>query len=395
MALSDSKIKKAKPLEKKYKLHDGEGLYLLVMPNGSKLWKMRYTRNGKTVELSLGKYPYVSLLDARGKRHEAREQLAQGIDPKQAYAKNKKIASGENTFRAVAKKLVEQKEKYVVPKTVREINSKLDLHVFPYIGDMAMDEIQTSDVKEIVQRVDRAGHAYQANRVLGLISEVFRYGIIDEVCQYDVASPLKGFINVPPTKHHPTITDPKRAGEMLADTWLYHGSFRVRMALRLMPYVFLRTQEVRFLKWEEVDFDRKLIVLSAEKMKSRRPHYVPLARQVIDLLTTVKEKSDGEYVFSIVRRGKEATMSNSTINNALGILGYKGEIVGHGFRGMASTMLYETQEYSEELIETQLAHTEQKDEKKAYNHAKYLTHRAKMMQDWADMLDDLRRNGSR
>ncbi|MPV86880.1 tyrosine-type recombinase/integrase [Ostreibacterium oceani] len=390
MPLSDLQIKKAKPAEKKYKLNDGHGLFLLVKPNGSKFFYFRFSQHRKQREKYLGEYPAVTLAAARIAVALARENIDRGLSPFPDKKAKTKI-----TFSDVTAQFLKQKAKHVTPKTLDTARSRFENHVFPFIGNRAITEISTAEVKAILVRLDDDGKSSLAIRTRSLISAVFRYGILDGVCDYDVAAPLTGFIKRKKVKHMPALTTPREVSALLGAIWGYHGAFRTRVALKLMAYCFVRTQEMRFAEWSEFDFDRGLWVIPAEKMKMARPHIVPLAHQSIELLKSINEYTgDRKYVFSNPRRDKDVTMSENTINNALKILGFEGVMVGHGFRAMASTMLHE-QGYSPLHIEMQLAHAEKNSVKAAYNHAEYLAPRATMMQNWADYLDDLRLNPPR
>jgi len=394
MALSDAKVKAAKiPAGKKLsKLFDGGGLYLLVKASG-KYWKLKYRFAGKEKTLSIGVYPAVSLKEAREKRYQAKKLLEQNIDPGQKKQADKRKNDAESkaiTFEGVATEWMARQSKHWVETTIVNTQAKLDKHVFPWIGSLPIGDIEAPDVLALVQRLEKLGTIETAHRLKMLCSRIFRYGIATGKIKYDPTIGLQGALTPLNVKHRSTITDPRKVGALLRAIQGFEGTFVVQCALRITPYVFVRPGELRHAEWPEIDFNAAEWRIPAEKMKMRVAHIVPLSKQVVAILKELQPLTGrGKYVFPSIRNPSRP-MSENTINASLRRIGYsKEEICAHGFRAMASTMLHE-QGWNSDVIERQLAHKEGNAIKGAYNHARHLPERKKMMQHWADYLDVLR-----
>ncbi len=385
--LTDREIKTATVRDRGYRIYDKNGLFLLIRPSGSKSFGMRYTAAGKRREVAIGKYPDVSLKKARLKVAEYHSLLDDGIDP----IEFKKKTSINNSFKSIADDWLCKTKNDVTPKHRASIQSRLDNHVIPRIGSINVGDLRTPDIKDVLDEIMIKGVHETAQRCLGYISEILRYAVLCGLCDFDVTTPLKGYIKKPPVQHRAALVDPDEIGELLRKMWLYNGTVRVKYGLRLSAYALLRPQEIRKAEWAEIDWNKRVWVIPSEKMKQRRMHIVPLANQVIALLEQMKDfTGDRRYIFSLPNRHREKPMSENAINDALKRMGYQGIQTAHGFRGMASTILHE-QEYNTLHIEMQLAHVEKNNVKAAYNHALYLPQRAKMMQEYADYLDSLRK----
>lgn len=391
--LSDKAIQAAKRKERPYKLADGEGLTLLVNPNGSKLWRFRYRHEGREKMLGFGGYPDTSAKLARGKRDQARKLLAQGLDPS-GSRQAEKTARG-NTFEAIGREWLVLQEKKLAPATYAKAVWTLETLVFPYLGTRPIDKITATDVLKVLKRIEGRGLYETAHRTRQRISQVCRYAVVTERAQNDVTLNLRGALAPVVTTNHAAITEPAKIGELMRSIEGYKGQAVTWYALRIAPLVFVRPGELRHAEWSEFDLDGNdpQWRIPGEKMKMREQHIVPLSRQVVTLLRELQALTgSGKYLFPALTTTKRC-MSENTINLALRRMGYTNEeMTGHGFRSTASTSLNE-QGWHPDLIELQLAHAERNSVRAAYNKAQRLPERRKMMQAWADYLDALKVDG--
>lgn len=395
MKLTDTFIRSIKPGAKVQKLSDGEGLYLHVTPAGGKLWRLAYRFCGKQKTLSFGAYPAVSLKEARARRFKAKELLAAGIDPgeqkKQAKADASAIAKEmATTFEAVAREWFEKKTAHLTPDYRKQIISRLEKMIFPHIGTIPMARLESADILVASNHAEKRGAIETAHRLVRLTGQICRYARLVGYCKYDVASGLSEALPSVQTTHLAAITEPEKIGQLLRAIEEYDGYPSIAFALRILPYVFVRSGEIRAAQWSEINLDTAEWTIPAGRMKMRQPHYVPLARQVVKLFEAQREYScDCDLVFPSPFSNTRC-ISDMGLLNALRRIGYaKGEMTIHGFRGMASTLLNE-QGYRSDVIEAQLAHGERNAVRKAYNHAAYISERRNMLQEWADYLDVLR-----
>lgn len=392
MPLTDKAIRNAKAAEKPYKLHDEKGLYLLVNQAGRKYFRFDYRFGGKRKTLALGVFPDVSLKEARVKRDEARKLIQAGTDAMQDKAAKKlsQFQNQANGFEAVAKEWIDKAKHLWTDGHTITIVRRLQLHVLPWLGAMPVSEITPNDLLLVLRRIEDQGAKETAHRVNQICGQVFRYAIITGRCSQNPAHNLRGALIPATPKNMAAITDPKEIGGLLRAIDSYQGHFVTKCALRLAPLVFVRPIELRSGAWKEIDFETATWKIPAEKMKMRRDHLVPLSRQAVAILQELFPLTGrGRYVFPSIRTS-ERPMSENTVLAALRRMGYgKDEMCGHGFRGMASTVLHE-QGWPSDVIELQLAHSERNKVKSAYNHAEHLDDRRKMMQAWADYLDGLR-----
>ncbi|MDX8399004.1 MAG: tyrosine-type recombinase/integrase [Gallionellaceae bacterium] len=395
MALTDAKVKTARLASGKVqqKLTDGGGLYLLLRGSG-KYWRLDYAFCNKRKTLALGTYPQVGLKQARAAKEQAKEQLAEGIDPNQAKKEDKRqqiVATQAATFEGVAIEWLDKKGQQLKASTLKHRKAELNNHVLPWLGKTKVDHIKPLDVLEVCQRVEACGHNEAAHRVKMLCSQILRYAVATGRIDSDPTRDIQGALAPVVTKHRPCLTDPKEVGALMRAIKEHQGTFIVHAALRLSPYLLLRAGELRTLQWQYIDFEANTITIPAEKMKMRLTHVVPLSRQALAILHEVKALTgQGVYVFHGAR-AISRPMSDGAINAALRILGYdtKKQQCAHGFRGTASTLLHE-QGFNTAYIERQLAHKEGNAVKAAYNHARHLPQRTEMMQQYADYLDGLR-----
>lgn len=390
MPLSDAAIRKAKPTDKPQKLADGGGLYLLLNPNGSKWWRIKYRFDGKEKLLSLGVYPDTGLAEARSKRDAARKQLALGIDPG-AHRKAEKVAGAEraaNSFAVVAEEWLAKQR--LAPATMAKARWTLNELVNPWIGNRPISAIDAPEMLKLLQRIEERGAHETAHRTKQRCGQIFRYAIATGRATHDPTVDLRGALTPVAVKHRAAITDPLKMGELLRAIDGYTGSLVVRSALKLAPLLFVRPGELRQAEWSEFDLDSEQWRIPANKMKMREEHIVPLPAQAVAILRELHPLTGrGIYVFP-GERSRSRPMSDGTVNAALRRMGFdKDTMTGHGFRAMASTRLNEMG-WAPDVIERQLAHAERNKVRAAYNRAQYLAERKKMIQTWADYLDGLR-----
>lgn len=393
MPLSDTAIRKAKSTDKPQKLADGGGLYLLLNPNGSKWWRLKFRFDGKEKLLSLGVYPDTGLAEARSKRDAARKQLALGIDPG-AHRKAEKSAGAEraaNSFAVVAEEWLAKQ--HLAPATMAKARWTLNDLVNPWIGNRPISAIDAPEMLKLLQRIEERGAHETAHRTKQRCGQIFRYAIATGRAKHDPTADLRGALTPVAVKHRAAITDPLKMGELLRAIDSYTGGLVVRSALKLAPLLFVRPGELRQAEWPEFDLDSAQWRIPANKMKMREEHIVPLPAQAVAILRELHPLTGrGIYVFP-GERSRSRPMSDGTINAALRRMGFdKDTMTGHGFRAMASTRLNEMG-WAPDVIERQLAHAERNKVRAAYNRAQYLAERKKMIQTWADYLDGLRVGG--
>lgn len=391
MPLTDTAIRTAKPGEKPYKLADEKGLFLLVNPNGSKWWRLKFRVGGKEKQLSFGTYPDVGLKEARGKRDDARKLLADGVDPSETRKAQKATRNDQmaNSFEVIAREWLEGQKSVVTAGQYDKTLARLQNDVFPWLGAKPVTEISAPDVLSVIRRIDARGARYTAHRCRGQISQVMRYAIATGRAERDPCPDLRGAIPSAVSGNFASITDPAAVGEMLRAFDGFSGTFVVKCALEIAPRVFVRPGELRKAEWEKFDLDKAEWRYFVTKTKTE--HLVPLASQVVTLLRDLRALTGhGRFVFP--GRDPQKAMSEAAINAALRRMGYdtKTEITGHGFRAMARTILHEELHVKPEVIEHQLAHKVPDANGTAYNRTKFLKDRVAMMQLWADYLDKLK-----
>lgn len=388
MPLTDTTLRSVKPSDKPQKLFDGHGLFLLVSPNGSKAWRLKYYINGKEKLLSLGKYPLISLKEARERANSHRKSIENGIDPSFERKMNKQ--QQKITFQIMADEWLEMKRMTVSEARVSLLQGRLNRYILPAIGAMPINQITGADILAMCKKAEAKGTAFIPGEIRSNCSQIFRYAIATGKAERNPANDIQGAVLQYTSKNFPTITTPEEVANLLLAIDNYEGTMLVRNALKLLVLTFVRSNELRNAEWSEIDYNNGLWRIPAEKMKMRRDHIVPLSKQSIAILKTIQPFSgDGIYVFPNYRDDKRC-ISKSTLHKAVRQLGIeKGSVVPHGFRAMASTLLNE-QGYNADWIERQLAHAPRNIIRGIYNRAEYLPERRKMMQDWADYLDDLR-----
>ena len=392
MSLTDVAIRKAKAGEKPIKLYDERGLYLEVSPSGGKWWRLKYRFEGKEKRLSLGVYPDVGLKEARDRRDAARKVLADGVDPS-ANRKAQKAAKADraaNSFEVLAR---EWYAKFVSAwgdlHRVRVLR-RLERDVFPWIGERPIAEITASELLTIIRRVENRGALDTAHRVLSTCGQVFRYAVATLRAERDPSVDLRGALPPADTNHFAATTDPERVAAILRDMDGYEGTFVVKSALRLAPLFFVRPGELRKAEWADIDMDAAEWRYFVTKTKTH--HIVPLCAQALETLRELKPLTGrGRYVFPSARSSTRP-MSENAVLAAMRRMGIgKEEMTGHGFRAVARTILDEVLGVRPDFIEHQLAHAVRDPNGRAYNRTAHLVERRKMMQQWADYLDKLKK----
>ncbi len=394
MALTDTRIRNAKPRAKAYKLGDGGGMYLLVTPDGARYWRMDYRFAGKRRTLALGVYPIVTLSNARTHREEARLLLAQNVDPSAAKKTAKRVAklAGENTFEAVAREWIANQRNRLSERYRNLLLGRLEADIFPQIGSRPIADINALELLDALRRIERREAIETALRLRQTCGQVFRYAIATGRAKYDPSADLRGALKSPgrPRGHKAMPLD--EVPKFLSALAVYDGEPRTRLALRLMVLTFARTTELRAARWSEFENlaeNGPLWRIPAERTKMKREHIVPLAPQAVAVLGELRALPASENSpFLFPSPSREGYMSNNTMLYALYRMGYHGRATVHGFRAMASTALNEMG-FRPDVIERQLAHQEQNAVRAAYNRAEYLVQRGAMMKQWADYLDVL------
>lgn len=388
MPLTDTQIKNLKPSEKPLRVFDGNGLYLEVSPAGGKLFRYKYRFNGKYKTFSIGKYPDVSLSDARKAHQNAREQLAAGFDP--SAVKREQKLKQTKTFETVATEWWKTQRPKWTNDYAKTVWRRIESDMLPWLKNRPIDELTTAELLAALRRVESRGAIDTAHRICQYLNNI---GIYSVACGYIQNNPANNLVKaLKQTLKRPmaAITEPKQIKILLKAIDEFEGSFIVRQALRIAPLVFVRPGELRMAMWEEIDLKESLWTIPSAKMKMRRDHIVPLSRQAVEILEELRPLTGaGIYVFPSVRTNARP-MSENTINAALRRMDYsKDEMTGHGFRTMASTRLHEMG-WRSEIIEFQLAHVDKNTVRGIYNRAEYLEERKQMMQSWADYLDGLK-----
>lgn len=401
MPLTDTAIRQAKPQEKPFKLADERGLFLLVQPAGSKLWRFKYRWQGKEKLLALGRYPDVSLASARKLRDAARERLAAGEDPSAARKATRQAAkvAADNTFEATARAWWEKWRTNHTEGTANGALRSLEIHAFPRIGAMPIAAIGPVDVLELLRRIEAKGSTETLKRVRARIGEIFIYAIANGIATSNPAAGLHKAVMPHTEQRRPAL----RAGE-LRDFFVRLEAVRIsqpiKLAIRLLVLTFVRPGELRCAQWPEFDLDTGVWTVPAERdrsrgltgMKMREEHIVPLSRQAVAVLRELQDHTDGRDLLFPNRNGQGRPISDGTINSALRAMGYQAhEVTGHGFRATATGALLELG-FRPDVIDRQLAHRERKQVFAAYSHhAQFLPERTKMMQAWADYVDRLQK----
>jgi len=392
MALTDAQIRTLKPVNKQFKKFDGNGLLLLVKPNGSKLFQGKYRFNGKERLASYGPYPDISLKEARIDHEKLRALLRQGIDP----ANDSRLPNSDPEhlqFKTAAEEWYQNKLPAWAAATVKKRRALLDNDLLPWLGDIPFSEITPTKLLKALRRIEGRGALDTARNAQQVLNDICRYAVWTQRITSNPASDLQGALKPFKTKHRPAIVEPTSFGQLLRKLESYQGRFQTKMLLQILPLVFQRPGNVRQMEWVEIHWDKAEWRIPASKMKMREDHIVPLSKQALSILNELQPLTGRyRYVFSNQSNKTERCASENTINKALRTLGVDTSEThcAHGFRASARTMLDEQLDFPIELIEHQLAHTVKDALGRAYNRTKHLPQRLDMMQKWADYLDKVK-----
>jgi integrase len=393
MSLSVISIKAAKGRDKPYKLTDSGGLYLLVGPSGQRYWRLNYRFLGKQKTMCIGVWPDTGLAEARDERDAARKLLARGQDPIELAKQERVVATiaASNDFKAVADEwLSKMKLEGRSPVTMKKLHWLVDF-INLSIGKRPVASVTAYELLTMLRKMESKGRYETAKRLRSTCSQIFRYAIATARAERDVAADLRGALISPKPVHRAAITTAEEAGGLLRAIDGLDGFATTRIALQLLPHVFVRPGELRFAEWKDFDFDKALWTIPAHKTKMRRPHSIPLSRQALKILGTIEHDARYSLLLFPSMRTVARPMSENTINAVLRRLGYaQNEMTGHGFRAMAATLLNEMGLWNPDAIERQLAHCDTNAVRRAYTRGEYWEERVRMMQHWSDHLDFLR-----
>jgi len=396
MPLTDTAIRAIKPTSKTAKFFDGGGLYLEVAPSGGKWWRLKYRFQGKEKRISLGTYPTIGLKEARERREDTKKILANGIDPsaQRQAIKVSTTSIDKDSFEVVTREWFDKHVVNLAPSYSKKVRSLFERQIFPVLGAKPIAEVEPTDVLNAARHVEQTGAIETAHRLIQICGQVFRYAIATGRTKYDVSTGLHAALPKVNVKHMATLTDKKRIGQLLRAIDAYGGFFPVRCALRLAPLLFVRPGELQKAEWAEFDLPVAEWRLPASKMKMRQRHIVPLSSQALSILAELQPYTgNGQFLFPSIRTTTKPIALESMLV-AIRSMGFtQDEMTMHGFRGMASTLLNEMG-YNRDWIERQLAHGERDHVRAAYNYAEHLPERRRMMQEWANYLDELKANNN-
>jgi len=407
MALTDTKVRSAKPEAKEYSLVDGDGMFLLIHPNGSKYWRFRFRFGGKQHLMAFGVYPETSLADARQKREEARRLVAAGVDPREhKRAVKEEQAKEVITFESVARDWHASNQKWSESHSGRVLKS-LEDNLFDAIGKRNIAELKTRDLLIPIKAVEMSGRLEVAARLQQRTTAIMRFAVQSGLIDYNPAQEITGAVATAKRQHRAAL-ELNRIPELLHRIDTYTGRPLTRLAVELTLLVFIRSSELRFARWSEVDFENAMWTIPGEReplegvkhshrgSKMRTPHLVPLSRQALTILGKIKSMSGNRELIFVGDHDPRKPMSENTVNKALRVMGYdtKVEVCGHGFRTMACSSLIESGLWSKDAVERQMSHQERNSVRAAYIHkAEHLGERKLMIQWWADYLDVNREKG--
>lgn len=387
MPLTDVAVRAAKPREKSYKLADGQGMYLEVMPTGAKYWRLKYRIDGKEKRMALGVYPAVSLLQARKARDGVKDNLRAGLDPSHEKRRVKLERSLErtNSFESIAREWHGTRKESWSEGHATRVLKRLEQELFPSLGARPIREITAPELLDVIRKIESRDALELSHRALQAASQVFRYAIVTSRADRDPAPDLRGALKTRSVVHMKRVGEAE-IPELMRNIATYNGELQTRLALQFIALTFVRTSELRYAEWTEIDEKRAEWRIPAAKMKMRDPHIVPLSKQALAVIAQLRElNGQWQWLFPSSSNARKP-ISENTIIFALYRMGYHSRMTGHGFRGLASTVLNE-HGFNGDWIERQLAHSERDSTRAAYNHAQYLRERRRMMQWWADYLE--------
>ena len=394
--LTAKMVQSAKPKEvngvfKDNYIPDGGGLYLIVTAKGGKLWRYHFSFQNKKYRLPLGKYPIISLKEARELHKEAQIKKVKGINPVEERRGKKQQSKQEerNSFREVAEEFLKKRSTEIAQSTLKKRESSLKKDFYPILGNKAIDKIEKADLVKIALTIQERGAIETAHKSILLCGQIWRYALQTDKVKHNIVADiskndvLKSYTN----KKFRTITDPKRIGELMRALSEYHGDYSTKWALLFMAHTFVRSSNIRFAEWKEIDFKNRVWVIPSHKMKAKEEHTLPLSNQAIAILREIEPYSkDSKYIFPS-SLGKSRALSENTLNTAFKRLGFGGEIVSHGFRSMFSTLAYESGKFRGEVIESLLAHKDPNEIRRAYNRASYEEEKKELLIWWSEFLE--------
>jgi integrase len=396
--LTDTKIKTSKPKEKDYKLSDGQGLFLLVKTNGTKLWRFDFTFASKRQTMSFGIYPEIGLKEARDKREKARENIKDGINPIESKSSNFEI---NTTFKFISDKWLSLQKDDWSETNYKKIKSNLENNAYPFLGNKNINDISRKDILILIERMEQRNATEYASRLLSNMQRIYKYAVTNEYVEHNIIADIdkRNSLKKRKVENHAAITKKEDIKQLLKDINSYGIDYMADIstiyALKIAPYLALRPYNLRSLEWSEINFEKELIEIPKDKMKTDKDFVLPLSNQAILILREIEKfKSDSKFLF-YSPTSKIRCISENTINHALHKMGYKDKHTGHGFRAMFSTNAHEyisEHGFYSDIIEACLAHSEKNAIKAAYNREskfKYLEEKRKLMQWWADWLDKL------
>ncbi|XOB61550.1 tyrosine-type recombinase/integrase [Campylobacterota bacterium DY0563] len=404
--LTATEINSAKPREKDYKLFDGGGLFLLISKTGGKRWRLKYRFNDKEKLISLGIYPEISLKEARNKRTEYKSLIAKNIDPSEKRKEKKEISKikeiqKKNTFYKVSQEWLVSYKYEVSEKYLNKLERSLELYVYPFIKNKSIEQLKRLEIIEILQNLKNRDLQETAKRVIMLLNKIFKYAVTLEYTPHNIIVDIdqNTIIGRIEKKHYPTFTKDEDIRGLLLAIDEYSGDYATKIALKILPYVFVRSYNIRHMEWNEIDFDKKEWIIPKNKMKTKTEFILPLPNQVIELLKEIYPYSNkSKYVFPSYRDFNRP-ISDNTLISALRRMGYtKDEFVPHSFRSMFSTIAYENanheagHKFTGEVIEALLAHKEKNKIKDAYNRASYKESMKSLIEWYAYNLDFIKSN---
>jgi integrase len=397
-------VQSAKPKEvngvfKDNYIPDGGGLYLIVTAKGGKLWRYHFSFQNKKYRLPLGRYPIISLKEARELHKEAQIKKVKGINPVEERRAKKQQSKQEerNSFREVAEEFLKKRSTEIAQSTLKKRESSLKKDFYPILGNKAIDKIEKADLVKIALTIQERGAIETAHKSILLCGQIWRYALQTDKVKHNIVADiskndvLKSYTN----KKFRTITDPKRIGELMRALSEYHGDYSTKWALLFMAHTFVRSSNIRFAEWKEIDFKNRVWVIPADKMKAREEHTLPLSNQAIAILREIEPYSrDSKYIFPS-SLGKSRALSENTLNTAFKRLGFGGEMVSHGFRSMFSTLAYESGKFRSEVIESLLSHKDPNEIRRAYNRASYEDEKREVIIWWGEFLEGVKNDTKR
>ena len=391
---TEFEIKNAKPKDKEYTIGVSDGLFILIKPSGSKLWRFRYSFGGKRYLLSLGKYPATTIKIAKAKHREYLNLIDDGINPSTKKHVEKLKLSNSKTFGEVAEVWFKNRYKVASVNGKKAVYLRLHKHLIPKIGKLPIEQIEAPLLFNLIENIQESGLVETGNRLNSTASMIFRYGVAKGYCKRDITGDYRGMLKSAKVKHMPSLTKNEDITELLRDIDTYDKNFgtkKVKYGLQIISYIFVRASELVNSKWEYIDFDKNEWIIPAEFMKMKRDHLIPISAQVRELLLKLQPiTGHSEYIFPNDKDDARAMCAESLNKGIRRIDGgkYIGKMVTHGFRSMASTILNE-HTFRSDVIEKQLAHQERNKIRGVYNRAEYLPERVEMMQWYSDYLDSL------